>query len=203
MKLEIIGAGMGRTGTDSLKDALETLGFGPCHHMFELTNKPNLLPDWQKLSCGEKVPWEGVFDGYRSQVDWPGACYWKELSQAYPDAKVILTVRPAELWYHSIEKTILPKLKNRSNVKDLYEKARLEVAHKLVVEGIFEDRLDDKKFAIETFNKHIDAVKMTVNPKRLLVMNMAAGWKPLCKFLDVPIPSIPFPKKNTTSDFNS
>jgi hypothetical protein len=203
MTLEIIGAGMGRTGTDSLRTALEVLGFGPCHHMFELTKNPNQLQDWQKLSCGEEVSWQKVFDGYRSQVDWPGACYWKELSHAYPNAKVILTIRPSELWYASIQKTIMPKLKSRLEVQNPSEKARLEMAHKLVVEGVFKNRLDDEQFAIQTFNKHIETVKKAINPKRLLIMDIMAGWEPLCHFLQVPIPSVSFPKKNTALDFNA
>jgi hypothetical protein len=87
MALEIIGAGFGRTGTNSLKIALEFLGFGPCHHMFEVRDNPELLPDWQRAAMGERVDWDQVFRGYRSQVDWPGARYWRELTEHFPNAK--------------------------------------------------------------------------------------------------------------------
>ena len=88
MALEIIGAGFGRTGTNSLKIALEHLGFGPCHHMFEVRDNPERLPDWQAAADGRTVDWHHVFRDYRSQVDWPGARYWRELLDAFPDAKV-------------------------------------------------------------------------------------------------------------------
>ena len=87
MGLEIIGPGFGRTGTNSLKIALERLGFGPCHHMFEVRDKPELLPDWEAAARGEKVDWSKVFRGYRSQVDWPGARYWRELAGIFPRPK--------------------------------------------------------------------------------------------------------------------
>ena len=106
--LKIIGAGFGRTGTHALKLALERLGFGPCHHMFEVRDNPRQLPAWEALARGEAVDWNSVFEGYNAQVDWPGARYWRQLSDHYPDAKMILTVRPAIRWYESVETTIYP-----------------------------------------------------------------------------------------------
>ena len=87
MALEVIGAGFGRTGTNSLKLALERLGFGPCHHMFEVRDNPQQLPAWEAAARGEAVDWDAVFDGYRSQVDWPGAAYWRQLSAYYPQSQ--------------------------------------------------------------------------------------------------------------------
>jgi Sulfotransferase domain len=108
MPLEVIGPGFGRTGTNSLKLALEHLGFGPCHHMFEVRDKPELLPAWEAAADGETVDWNKVFSGYRSQVDWPGARYWRELSQYFPKAKVILSVRDPDAWFDSVQATIAP-----------------------------------------------------------------------------------------------
>ena len=88
MSLEVVGPGFGRTGTNSLKLALEHLGFGPCHHMFEVRDNPERLADWEAAALGEAVDWDEVFRGYRSQVDWPGARYWRELTQHFPGAKV-------------------------------------------------------------------------------------------------------------------
>src|SRR5580698_1644093 len=106
MTLEIIGSGFGRTGTMSLKRALDQIGFGPCHHMEEVFAHPEQVPHWQALVAGGTADWGAVFAGYRSQVDWPGAHYWRELAAAYPNAKVIHTARPEELWWKSFSSTI-------------------------------------------------------------------------------------------------
>lgn len=106
MPLEVIGSGFGRTGTKSLKAALERLGFGKCHHMLEVVENPEQVGHWQKLAAGESVDWETVFSGYKAQVDWPGAHVWRELADTFPNAKVIHTVRPEEAWWASFDKTI-------------------------------------------------------------------------------------------------
>jgi len=98
MSLKVIGSGFGRTGTKSLKDALEYLGFGPCHHMYELLENPPHVAVWQAVSRGETRDWEAVFEGYQSQIDWPGAHYWSELVTAFPEAKVVHSMRPEEKW---------------------------------------------------------------------------------------------------------
>ena len=101
MSLDVIGPGFGRTGTASLKRALEILGLGPCHHMEECFAHPEQAAYWQDLLAGKSVDWDRVFAGFKSQVDWPGAHYWRELIAAYPDAKVVLSVRPEESWWKS------------------------------------------------------------------------------------------------------
>jgi hypothetical protein len=106
MGLKVIGSGFGRTGTMSLKRALEQLAFGPCHHMEEILAHPEQVPHWQAVVAGQAVNWDEVFAGYRSQVDWPGAHVWQELAAAYPQAKVIHTVRPEEQWWKSFSQTI-------------------------------------------------------------------------------------------------
>ena len=201
MPLEIIGAGMGRTGTDSLARTLEILGYGPCHHMFEISDNRNLLPDWQKIAMGENVPWARVFRGYRSQVDWPGACYWKELATEYPRAKVILTVRDPYDWHDSMLRTIAPKLRDRAKVDDPYSKARLEMANTIVAEGIFGGRLFDREYSVALFKRHIEYVVETIAPERLLVFEVADGWRPLAEFLGTSEPDLPFPNKNSSKEF--
>lgn len=116
MTLEIIGAGFGRTGTNSLKLALEQLGFGPCHHMFELRDHPELVPDWEAAANGQKMDWQQVFSNYRSQVDWPGARYWRELAFAFPDAKVILSIRDPNEWFDSVQATFGQLWKHVANM---------------------------------------------------------------------------------------
>ncbi len=102
MTIKIIGAGFGRTGKKSLKEALELLGFGPCYHMSELHRGPERLRFWQEAADSGKTDWNALFDGYNACVDWPAAHYWRDLADFYPDAKVLLSVRPAEAWVKSI-----------------------------------------------------------------------------------------------------
>ena len=107
MGLSVIGAGFGRTGTKSFKIALEQLGFGPCHHMDEVFENPVQLPHWQAAIKGDPVDWEFVLAGYNSCTDYPSAYFWRELSQTCPEAKVVLTMRPAESWWESYAGTIM------------------------------------------------------------------------------------------------
>ena len=107
MTLAVVGTGFGRTGTNSMRLALNQLGFGPCHHMKEVIDHPEQQRQWRALAKGGTPNWEQLFDGYRSAVDWPSAYYWRELIDAYPQAKVLLTTRDVESWYASIERTIM------------------------------------------------------------------------------------------------
>ena len=106
MSLKVIGAGFGRTGTTSLKAALERLGFDRCYHMFEFMEHPEHAKYWDAASKGKPVDWNALFEGYQSTLDWPGCSYYRDLMQRYPEAKVLLTVRDSEKWYQSAQKTI-------------------------------------------------------------------------------------------------
>ncbi len=130
MPLKIIGPGFGRTGTNSLKLALEHLGFGPCHHMFEVRDNPELLADWEAAARGEPVDWDKVFRGYRSQVDWPGARYWRELAQHFPEAKVILSVRDPDAWFDSVQATIAPFIAARGKHPSPHVNAIAEMGYR-------------------------------------------------------------------------
>ena len=107
MTIKVIGAGFGRTGTDSMREALTILGFGPCHHMFEVNADPEQRRLWRGLAKGAAPDWSQLLAGYVSCVDWPSAFYWRELTEAFPDARVVLTDRSPESWWESFEKTIL------------------------------------------------------------------------------------------------
>lgn len=202
MALEVIGAGFGRTGTNSLRLALGQLGFGPCHHMFEVRDKPPELAHWQRVAKGEAMDWDTVFAGYRSQVDWPGARVWRELAAFYPNAKVILSVRPADAWFDSVQATIAPFMRNRASLEDAHLRAMGEMAHELIVQQVFDDRLDDRAHTIGVYERHIEEVQQTIPADRLLTIDVADGWEPLCTFLGVPVPGTPFPKTNSSQDFN-
>ncbi|MCB2098759.1 MAG: hypothetical protein KDE05_14095, partial [Parvularculaceae bacterium] len=106
MTLSVIGAGLGRTGTASLKVALETLGLGKCHHMSEVFGSPEQTDLWVKAAHGAP-DWPTIFKGYGSAVDFPTAAFWRELADYYPDAKIILSLRDPEKWYESTQETIL------------------------------------------------------------------------------------------------
>src|SRR5438874_1458645 len=108
MALEVIGSGLGRTGTLTLKTALEMLGFGPCNHMVAGLGNPEQIPFWNRAAKGEPVDWEELYGGYRATVDWPGCHFFAQLAERYPDAKVILSRRDSERWYESMSETIIP-----------------------------------------------------------------------------------------------
>ena len=201
MALEIIGPGFGRTGTSSLKTALETLGFGPCHHMFEVRDHPEQLPAWQAAARGERVDWDRVFRGYRSQTDWPGARYWRELAAHYPDARVILTVRDPDAWFDSVQATIVPFLAARGRHPSPHVNAIGEMGQELIANQVFADRLTDRAHATRILREHVAEVQARIPADRLLVMDVREGWEPLCAFLGKKVPEEPFPWTNSSKQF--
>ena len=148
MPLEIIGPGFGRTGTNSLKLALEHLGFGPCHHMFEVRDNPERLADWEAAARGEAVDWDKVFVGYRSQVDWPGARYWRELVRHFPKAKVVLSVRDPDAWFDSVQATIAPFLAARGKHLSPHINAIAEMGNETVAVQVFDGRLSERAWGL-------------------------------------------------------
>lgn len=201
MGLEIIGAGFGRTGTDSLKKALDILGFGPCHHMYEIRANLDLLPDWVKVSQGSRPDWDAMFDGFRSQVDWPGAAYWEELAAHFPAAKVILTTRDFDKWYASMQATIIPFVAARGQFEEPYQNDIGNMVQRAVVDRLFDGTWDDKDNAKKCFEAHVAHVQARMSPDRLLVFDVSNGWRDLCKFLHVVEPDVAFPKGNSVADF--
>jgi hypothetical protein len=202
MGLEIIGPGFGRTGTNSLQFALQQLGFGPCHHMHEIGEHPELLDAWDNFSRGGSADWDSMFAGYRSQVDWPGAAVWRELIRYYPDAKVVLTVRDPDAWYDSMEKTIIPFMATHRDNPDPHGRAIADMTQRQINQRVFGGRITDRAHAIATFRANVAAVTATVPPERLLVFDVKQGWEPLCGFLGVAVPDTPFPRVNSTVEFN-
>lgn len=199
MTLEVIGAGFGRTGTMSLKLALEQLGVGPCYHMVEvLGDQATRVPQWNAAAAGE-ADYPKIFAGYASAVDWPVAAFWREVSEVFPNAKVILSTRGVDSWYASFSETILAVL----TAPDRWpEPARpwLEMVSKVVIERSLGGRTD-RDGVIAAFEAHEAAVKASVPPERLLVFSAKDGWEPLCAFLGKPVPAGPFPRTNTKEEF--
>lgn len=194
MTLSVIGAGLGRTGTVSLKLALERLGFGPCFHMTELIADPSRVPLWLAAADG-KPDWPAIFAGYRATTDYPACRFWRELADAFPAAKVILTVREPAKWFESVSATIFsPAMAARmgdSPLTTLFAKTTGKD---------FGDRIADRDFMIEAFERHTAEVERGIQPDRLLVYEVSRGWQPLCEFLGVPVPDEPFPKTNSRDD---
>jgi hypothetical protein len=191
MTLRVIGAGFGRTGTDSMREALNMLGFGPCHHMFEITENLLMKARWRAFMESGVADWDVLFEGYNSCVDWPSAHYWRELMAVYPQAKVILTWRSAESWWTSFSETILRFVTTTTD--------RQSVAVS-IVQKAFGDRAGDRDFMIARYEAHVADVLATVPAERLLVHRLGDGWEPLCAHLGVPVPAEPYPSRNTTAE---
>jgi hypothetical protein len=201
MSLAIIGSGFGRTGTASLKRALEILGFGPCHHMEEVLAHPEQVPYWQAAIAGEPVEWDKVFSGYRSQVDWPGAHVWRRLAFAYPEAKVIHSVRPEDAWWTSFSATIGKVISMHEDLPVPPHVKAMGAAMKTAIEQTFGCPLTDRAGALAAFRRRTEEVRAAIPRERLLVFDVSQGWQPLCTFLGVSVPDRAFPHMNSTQEF--
>jgi hypothetical protein len=199
MAMQVIGAGVGRTGTYSLKLAINEIGLGPCHHMEEvLHNMPVHVPLWSAASA-DNADWSRIYDGYESAVDWPTACFFRELFKEFPDAKFVLTERDPERWAESFAATIYKLLAGRDQAPEEMH-SWLDMASDVVVKTGFPPGLDQGALA-KAFVAHNNAVKETIPAKQLLVFEVRQGWEPLCKFLGVPIPTTEFPRTNHREEF--
>ncbi|TPI36084.1 sulfotransferase family protein [Mesorhizobium sp. B3-1-6] len=195
MSLKVIGTGFGRTGTDSMREALTMLGFGPCHHMSEVMAHEEQKALWRALAKGAAPDWDRLFAGYKSCVDWPSAHYWRELIEIYPQARVILTWRSPESWWESFEKTLLPAIAGSTDQDSL--------GVSLVSKQIFDGRPHDRAHAIAIYRDNVEAVLNTVPAERLLVHKLGDGWVPLCAHLGIPVPDEPYPSRNSTQEFRT
>lgn len=195
--VKIIGAGFGRTGTASLKAALEHLGFGPCYHMLEVIAQPERIHDWERALDGEVSDWDSVLGGFQSTVDWPGCAFWRELLDAYPDAKVVLTVRDPQRWYDSTHETIYQFAQNPpAEAADDFAATLRPTIMRMIWDGTFGGEFADREHAIDVFERHNAEVQRVVPADRLLVYRVGDGWRPLCDFLGVAVPEERFPHVN-------
>lgn len=202
MALDVIGSGLGRTGTKSLKAALEQLGFGPCHHMHEVVEHPGQVAHWQAVARGEAMDWDAVFAGYRAQVDWPGAAVWRQLAEANPQARIVHSQRPDELWWASFSRTIGKLMTTYPDMPmPPHIALMLDAWQDFAGEPVFGRRYQDREVALAGYRRHNDDVRRTAPADRLLVFDVAQGWEPLCAFLGVPVPDAPFPHHNLRADF--
>ncbi len=177
-----------------MREALNILGFGPCHHMLEIVQHEDQKMLWRAFVKGAAPDWERLFAGYASCVDWPSAHYWPELIEVYPDAKVLLTWRTPEAWWASFEKTILASFSH--GVRDP------ELVGRVLLHGqVFGDKIGDREHCIAVYEANVARVKQTVPPERLLVHALGDGWEPLCAFLGVSVPDQPYPSSNSSLEF--
>ena len=195
MSLRLIGAGVGRTGTLSLRTALETLLGGHCYHMFEVREHRDHIPLWHAAARGVAINWRGLLDNYNAAVDWPASAFWPELAAAYPDAIILLSSRDAEGWWKSASETIFLAMQGMDN------------DWKHMIDAMFASRftlnIHDKAAAIAAYEAHNRAVREHAPADRLVEWHPGDGWAPICQALALPIPDLPFPHVNSTEEFKA
>ena len=199
MTISLIGAGYGRTGTLSLKSALETLGYNKCHHMIEVIRNPGESEKWLQAIDAKTVNWASLLKGYEATVDWPACHFYRELADYYPKAKVLLSIRDPLDWFESMSATTLGVIRKRMQASNAGQPKNLGT--ELVVNAAFGGEIDDAEHAIRMFNQHTKEVVDTIDSDRLLIYNAREGWEPLCQFLDKPVPDTPFPRVNSRDEF--
>ncbi|PZD70367.1 hypothetical protein C1752_13902 [Acaryochloris thomasi RCC1774] len=191
--LKVIGAGLGRTGTTSLKLALEKLLGGPCYHMDEVLSHPEHISLWHAAAQGKGVDWSTIFDGYIATVDWPSSAFWFELSSIYTDSLVILSYRDADSWWESARSTIFRYTEESSG------------EWRVMADELFSNRftsaITNRSACIAAFNQHNERVRKSNLGNRLLEWQPSEGWEPLCRSLGLAIPEEPFPHLNSMQDF--
>jgi hypothetical protein len=199
--LSILGAGFGRTGTLSLKRALEIVGCGPCYHMATVVQNPDHAGVWVSAARGERADWRSLLDGYAAAVDWPVTMFWRDILIASPNIRVILTVRDAAAWYASFLETIVGHTEGLAPPPGSHLRALYDLTRELILEGVFGGRANDERHARALYEQHNRGVCDTVPPPQLLVYDVTAGWEPLCSFLARPVPNETFPHVNTRAGF--
>ncbi|MEZ4619102.1 MAG: sulfotransferase [Caldilineaceae bacterium] len=203
MTIQVIGAGLGRTGTHSLALALEILGFGPCYTIHDVKKHPAHVDVWNDAIDGKEIDWSQLFQSYQSVVEWPAVSFLRELLSNYPQAKIILTLRDPNDWYESANSTIFDALELFIYNPNPPGKNRptLELTRRLVLDKTFSGQYRDKGFTIQIYQQHIQNVIELVPASRLLQYRIAEGWEPLCQFLGVAVPKNPFPQVNERAGF--
>jgi len=210
--LKIVGAGLPRTGTHSLYEALNLLGY-KTYHMIELIQGQKFrdFELWTSYFRGDRNVSDfadEIYAEYDAAVDFPTANAWQDLAAYYPDAVVILTERASpELWWESMRATVI------SDNFFLYTLRRMHPLFRAVGEtarhawkkdlGWTVPRTpndSDRDAMIEFYKRNSQAAR-AFDPKRTLIFDVRQGWEPLCAFLGKPVPDVPFPKGNTRREF--
>jgi len=196
--MHVLGLGFPRTGTTSLRHALEQLGLGPCHHMMVLNLEPHRVGLWEAVEQGTPGAAEAALAGFGAAVDNPACALWRRLVQAFPDAKVVVSVRDPHDWYASYMEAIHPHTfgQRTDGLPDAVARM-LGLLRRTWLEGLLDDRAEDEAHCVAAFQRHVDAVTAAVPDT--LVYEVGEGWGPLCAHLGVPVPDAPFPHRNARS----
>jgi hypothetical protein len=203
MALRVVGAGLGRTGTNSLKVALEQLLGGPCYHMFELARRDADTPAWRAAVRGKAVDWHALLGEYVATVDWPACAFWSELWEANPEAIVLLSTRDsAQTWWESMERTIVPTISGELAPDEPATARRRAMVVEMMGERFTPD-WSDRDAAISAYERHNEQVRQAVPAERLIDWRPSDGWEPICAALQLPVPPASFPRENTTADFRA
>lgn len=202
MTLRVVGAGLGRTGTHSLKLALEQLLGAPCYHMLEVFVRPEHIKIWQDAVDGRPVDWDVLMEHYAAAVDWPASAYWRELADANPDAIVLLSVRSsADAWWKSADNTIF-ELSRRESPPDPTVQAQMKMARSMLATKFTPNWFEEDE-AKRAYEQHNATVRASVPRDRLVEWQPGDGWAPICSALGLAVPDTPFPHVNTTDEFRA
>ena len=196
-ELVLVGAAFPRTGTMSVKQALEHLGLGPCYHMHEVFRNPEHIEIWHAVCDGQMPDWRTLLAGYTATLDTPACHYWQELARCFPQAKVLLLSRDPQSWYESMCSTIHPMVMSSQGKND----PALAMVHRLFFQKHMNGRFEDRDYAVAVYQRYCAQVRETLPPERLLDFEVSQGWEPLCNFLGCRVPDQPFPMRNTRSEF--
>jgi len=197
MGLRVVGAGLGRTGTTSLKHALEHLLDGPCYHMLEVRERSTDPDAWGDAYEGRPPAWDRFFDGYKATVDWPAAPFWSEIGTAFPDSLILLSVRDPDSWWTSVSNTIFPALATYF-APDAPEDGWTRMGRGMMT--AFTSGWQDEEAAKEAYLAHNESVRRKAAGHRLLEWHPGDGWEPICVALGCAVPDLPFPHTNTTAE---
>jgi hypothetical protein len=208
--MKLIGAGLPRTGTLSQKVALEMLGLAPCYHMVNVLTDLPQTERWRQALSGD-VALSEIFEGFQATVDWPGAFFYRELIELYPDAKVLLSVRSGDAWVKSMHDTIWGVIYGDQLIRHLSDAWRAVdpewdgyldlMAEMWRSSGLIENAQTTGVQMAAAMERYHEEVKATVPSDRLLVWSVADGWEPLCAFLELPVPEADFPRVNDSAQF--
>ncbi len=194
MTLKVIGAGLSRVGTTSLRLALERLLGARCYHMNDVFAQPNHVSIWHAAAQGRMPDWQSFLASYTAVVGWPAAAFWQELSQAFPDALILLAVRDPLSWWHSVHTTIFPATQAAAG-------SEWHAMFEAVLATRFTNDLNNQKACLAAYECHNALVRNTAPPHRLCEWHLGEGWTSLCAGLKMPVPDEPFPHANTREEF--
>jgi len=209
--MKVIGVGFGRSGTMSIKHALEELGAGPCFHMIDLIRNPEMVEPWHDAAVKGEKDWDAMLDGYQATIDWPGCSFWEELIELYPDAKVLLNYRDFDGFYKSCKNTIYA-IREAGQKGELSPDANrpppspmlMQVIGELIWKKDFQGKFEDEQWMRQMYEDRIETIKERVPAERLTTFELGVdGWQTIADMLGVEAPEGEFPHLHDTDEFRA